>query len=229
MSILTRSEFATLCGDDVKALNVYIQRDKVRVGENGIDTKNALNKIHLKKRQAFNAKKKKDVVDPKTIPAFINPAAPALPFVIASDYTPPETESSRQKRESDNSDDETLAFYQKKKLMGEAEKAVLGAEREQLLLDKAAGKLLPLDMVTNIHKLYARNIFVNFENSLETLATKFGEILAGGDQRLYTRLLQELKQALDVVITKAGKETDEDIETLIEDYSETRHRGERKI
>jgi hypothetical protein len=229
MSILTRGEFAALCGDDIKSLNVYISRDKVRVGENGIDTKNPINKIHLQKRKAFNAAKKAGQIDPKSIPAYINPDAPALPFVIAGDYTPTETHTEKLKRQSDNNDDETIAFYQKKKLMGEAEKAVLGAEREQLLLDKAAGKLLPLDMVTNIHKLYARNIFVNFENALETLATKFCEIMAGGDQRLYTRVLQELKLSLDAVITKAGNETQEDIDTLIEDYSETRHRGERKI
>lgn len=229
MSIVTRAEFAQMCGDDIKALNVYVQRGKVRVGENGIDTKNPLNKIHLKKRKEFNANKNKGIVDAKTVPAFINPAPPALPFVIAGEYTRVETPNEKVKRESDNESDETFAYYQKKKLKGDAEAAVIRAEREQLQLDKTAGKLLPLDMVTNIHKLYARNIFVNFENSLETLATKFCEILAGGDQRLYTRLLQELKQQLDLVITKAGKETDEDIETLIEDYSETRHRGERKI
>jgi hypothetical protein len=222
MSILTRAEFAQLCGDDVKALNVYIQRDKVRVGENGIDTKNPKNKMHLQKRKAFNEAKKSGQIDPKTIIPYVNHDLPKVQEGNTSDFTQPE-------RESDNSDDESLAFYQKKKLMGEAEKAVLGAEREQLLLDKAAGKLLPLDMVTNIHKLYARNIFVNFENALETLATKFCEIMAGGDQRLYTRVLQELKLSLDAVISKAGNETQEDIDTLIEDYSETRHRGERKI
>lgn len=226
MSILTRGEFAILCGDDIKALNVYIQRGKVRVGENGIDTKNAINKVHLAKRKTFNANKNKGIINPQTIP-------PAVKYDDAAkidpDVTPPETHNAKLKRQSDNSDDENIAFYQKKKLMGEAEKAVLGAEREQLLLDKAAGKLLPLDMVTNIHKLYARNIFVNFENHLETLATKFCEIMAGGDQRLYTRVLQELKLSLDTVITKAGNETQEDIDTLIEDYSETRHRGERKI
>ena len=226
MSIVARTEFAQLCGDDVKTLNVYIQRGKVTVGDNGIDTKNPKNKMHLQKRKAFNDAKKAGQIDPKTIPAAVNYEVIKTPD---NESTTPKTHTTALKRQSQNADDQNIAFYQKKKLMGEAEKAVLSAEREQLLLDKAAGKLLPLDMVTNIHKLYARNIFVNFENALETLATKFCEIMAGGDQRLYTRVLQELKLSLDVVITKAGNETQEDIDTLIEDYSETRHRGERKI
>ncbi len=62
MAIVSRQEFADMCGDDVKLLNVYIQRKKVILHDAAgkqIDSDNLINQLYRKKRKEINKSKKK--------------------------------------------------------------------------------------------------------------------------------------------------------------------------
>jgi len=62
MSLVSRKDFSTLCGDDVKKINVWISRKKIILINKLIDTENIINKNFLKERQIYNSKNKTEVV-----------------------------------------------------------------------------------------------------------------------------------------------------------------------
>jgi hypothetical protein len=74
MAIVTRQEFADLCGDDVKSITVNITRKKIILDDDtgkNIDTKHPLNATFIKKRKAWNNAKKESQALIKSIP--VNP------------------------------------------------------------------------------------------------------------------------------------------------------------
>lgn len=238
MSIVSRKEFASLCGDaDMGNLNVNIGRGKVIVhGDGGklIDTSHPMNKLYQKQRLSINEQKKETEALIKTIP--VNPRK-NLKFDEDEEDDPlpaPLDESlirrtTRRNRSDGDDDGEGMNKWIKMKVKGDAELVTVRVEKEKLQLDKAAGKLLPIDVVLNTHRIYARSIFSSFETGIEQIASKFCGIMAGGDIGMYTRVLEECKQVLKECVTKAGKQTDEDIDQIITEFSESRARGERKI
>ncbi len=236
MAIVSRQEFADMCGDDVKILNVYISRKKVIATKEGIDTKNPINVAYVKKRKQSNAVKKETVEVIKRVPpAKMQPKAKSLGDEDDSEDNPdvpytPETIAAMKSGRVANPDDHlSAAEYMFMQLKGNAELAITRAEKEAFQLEKAKGRLLPIDLVTDIHKRYASNIFNHFENGVENMAVKFCQMVAAGDMEKYTAFLEACRHELKRCIAEAGAETAEDIERLIEEFSDNRGRGEKKV
>jgi hypothetical protein len=246
MAEVSRQEFADMCGDDVKLLNVYINRNKVIVTNSkdkskAIDTTHPINKAYLKQRKETNKLKAQTSEIIKTIPkAAVHPRQHILP----SDQDPdedgdhmPDSISAEQMMalfagnkggRRGKSDNDELGGMQKwimMKIKGDAELVTLKVEREELMLQKTAGKLLPVDLVTEVHRRYATHIFNHFESGIETIAVKFCEIMAGGDKALYARVLDDCRGLLTSCIQSAGKDVDEDIKRLVFDFSEKKRLG----
>jgi hypothetical protein len=248
MAEVSRQEFADMCGDDVKILNVYINRNKVIVTNSkdkskAIDTTHPLNKAFIKQRKESNKLK----AETKQIIAAL-PKAAVHPrqHILPKDDPDPDDIDSEQMPDSltpeammalfagnkggrrGKSDSDELGGMQKwilMKIKGDAELVTLKVEREELLLQKTAGKLLPVDLVTEVHRRYATHIFNHFESGIETIAVKFCEIMAGGDKALYARALDDCRALLTSCIQSAGKDVDEDIKRLVYDFSEKKRLG----
>jgi hypothetical protein len=239
MAIVSRQEFAEMCGIDPAILRVNIQRKKVIVsGEGGktIDTDNPINKAFKQKQKAIVVAKKEEKEVIARIPK-------AQPFKIREadnedqeDDTPealtPEAMmalfAGNKGGRRGKGDDEKLGGMEKwilMKIKGDAELVSLKVEREELLLQKTAGKLLPVDLVTEVHRRYATHIFNHFESGVESIAMKFCEIMAGGDKTLYTRALDDCRALLTTCIQKAGKDVDEDIRRLVYEFSDKKRLG----
>ncbi len=230
MAIVTRQEFADLCGDDVKHLNVYISRSKVVVGKDGMDTKHPINAAYIKKRKEANAVKKEEKATITRIP----PAMPRLPQRVPAgddddDLPPPLDENminaylleKRGKRDNGGSEG-SIEKWLKMKMKGDAELVSLRVEKEQLLLDKAAGKLVPVDVAADVLRSQAKTIFVNFENAIENIATVFCNIMAGGDIEMYTRIVEAARKELHGSITKAGADAAVELDTILNNYADSR-------
>lgn len=242
MAIVTRQEFAEMCAIDMDSLRSYISRKKIIVqGEGGkqIDTTHAVNKAFKEKRKAqaqikkdetellrrvaMNPNKSKPAEDPEFGDTEEDPLPPPLDENMINAYLL----EKRGKR--DHPDDDGPRKWLLMKMRGDAELVSVRVIKENLLLEKAAGKLLPVDNVMNIHKAYAKNFLSHFENGIENIASMFCNIMAGGDMGMYTRITEQAKQLLATCINDAGKQTEEDIDRLIDEYSETRARGEKKV
>lgn len=243
MAIVSRQEFADMCGIDPAILRVNIQRKKVIVcgdGGKSIDTANQINKAFKDKQKtmATARREEKEVISriPKASTKFkikeVDSDDPdedndPIPDSLSAEQMMALFAGNKGGRRSKGDSDE-LGGMQKwimMKIKGDAQLVSLKVEREQLLLQKTAGKLLPVDLVTEVHRRYATHIFNHFESGIETIAVKFCEIMAGGDKALYARALDDCRALLTSCINSAGKDVDEDIKRLVFDFSEKKRLG----
>jgi hypothetical protein len=241
MAEVSRQEFAELCGDDVKTLNVYISRKKLIVSADGktIDTTNPVNKSFKDKRKAANQAKMQAAAIIAGIPP--NPLAPGpqagrkrpnededggepLPEPLDIEKITALFQGNKGGRR-DRADGEELGDMQKyvmMKIKGDAELVTIRVEKEQLLLDKSAGKLLPMDLALDVLKNHGKIFLSNFENSINNIATVFCEVMAGGDMDMYTRIVSECRRELSAAITRAGSEAKLDLQSILDEYAESK-------
>lgn len=105
----------------------------------------------------------------------------------------------------------------------------LRIQREQLLLNKSAGKLLPVELAEGVIKRHGSTIFKEFEKGIERLGTLFCTIMAGGDPTMKKRIMTEGKKMLSLCVVNAGKAAELEIDTLVDEYSESLLRGQKKV
>lgn len=105
----------------------------------------------------------------------------------------------------------------------------LTIQREEHLLAKSMGKLLPIEMVEGIIKRHASSFLKSFEKGVENIASIHVNILAGGDQTKKVRVMEDCRRELSRCITEAGESAKLEIDQLIEDYSETLLRGQKRV
>ena len=226
MAIVSRKEFAEMCGDDVKTLNVYINRRKVVLHDadgKKIDTDNLVNLQYKKNRQGIN-KAKKEAAE------------------IVSHIIPNPRRNISDDEDNDGQDEQTDSdkYFASKyiaqmgkqgtsfnpedpyivKLKKDTELVELKIQKEQILLDKAAGKLIPIDIAASLLRSQARFIFSNIDNAIENIANVYCQIMSNGDMSMYSRIVEDGKKQLSVAIQRAGSDVDKDLENIMNDFSQ---------
>lgn len=226
MAIVSRQEFADLCGDEVKFLTVYIHRGKViqfDLDKKTLDTKHPVNAAYIKERKLKNSQKKQDQILINSIPPAPNhqyhddDSDDDLPAPIDHKLLKSIISGS-----SDSKGTDGPAEWLRKKMKGDADLVALRVEKEQLLLDKAAGRLVPIDVAADVLRSQAKTIFSNMENALENIATVFCNIMANGDMDMYTRVVEAGRRELNVSINRAGIEANDSLDKIITNYTESR-------
>ena len=208
MAELTRDEFAAICGVSRNAINTYIGRRKINVLRNKlIDPTDELNKVFVKLRKQKSRNR---------VPVPINRTTKRK----NENITKPGSKS-----KSDDSDDDE---WYKRKMIADAIKAETDSELKKLQLEKMMGKLIPVDLMHGIFKINVQNVFRSFENELVNLASIYTDILAGGDRSKLSEIVDVMRQNLSRIIKETKNNAAKEIEGVINEYSETRSRGERK-
>lgn len=226
MSLVTRKEFATMCGKPITTINTYVRRGKIIVRDKKIDTENAFNKLYFDSCHKPKVEKK-----PKVEEVYKE----VVEVVAPIDYSAPEygvtkKETAKQKRErkKQNAKDKEVVDWILRKQIADTLKAERQAELEQIKVDKLAGKLMPLELVNIILKECIHTVFTTFQNDNENLASQYCDILAMGDRSKLSEINQKISECLDISINKASEISSSKIKGAISDYSESRSRGERK-
>jgi hypothetical protein len=236
MALLTRKEFAELCKDRQDAIVTYIRRGKIVIVPGGelacIDPENPENKAFLEKRLQYLASKNapKEKIQAKNEP--IEPKRPQgrprkgeeKPKATPAEIKQKERIIAEQAVMSRHRMDQEM---QKKAL--EIENLELSKQQKLLLLNKSAGKLMPVDLVRGVIKRHADTINKNFENGIETLITLMVNVTAGGDQVLIARFTGEAKEILSKNIVTAGAQAEEEIIILVDEFSQQLLRGQKKV
>lgn len=101
------------------------------------------------------------------------------------------------------------------------------AEIKQMQLEKIMGNTLPLDQVMSIMAINYKAIFKSFHAQLKNIASTMVQNLGGTKDDL-NAIMIELEQSLNHIKETARENSNDDIEKLIEEYSQVRSRGERK-
>lgn len=109
------------------------------------------------------------------------------------------------------------------------EKAELDIKIKQLNLDKVAGELLPVDLVRGVLSRNGSSFIKSFEQGIENIATIMCEVMAAGDPTMRPRIIGEMKALLSKCIKDAGGMAEREVTTLVDDYSQTNYRGQKKI
>lgn len=253
MPQINRKEFAELCGDTEKKLNVYISRLKVSPlagNKKLIDTDNAINLSFIAERRRFNKlenlpwtimekppveSKKKIKITPEStkipLKPLIKPAEkdiePAIkaPGLKIKPTEPKEIKVFEKKIAEQSARDERRVDQDMVKKGLEIENLELAKQQKMLQLNKSAGNLLPVDLVKGVLKRHGDTFFKSFEKSME----RFISIIAGSDQEVYVKYLANVKDLLSKTITDAGKQAEAEIIILVNEFSETLARGQKKI
>lgn len=245
MALVSRTEFAAICFTDVKKLNVYVSRKKVATvngNKSLIDTLNPLNiifardmkKLYNEKIEHGRALKRK----PKSTPKIETVAQPEVKDIkkeieklydeVVEKYTPDETPTQKKAREKQNEEDGDVVSWDLRRKIAEAIKAEQAVELSRIQIDKLNGRLMPVDLVEAIIKVNIQNIFKSFENELINIASVYCDILAGGDRIKLSELITKMRKNLEYIISSTEKVAGQEIENVIEEYTEVRSRGERK-
>jgi len=101
------------------------------------------------------------------------------------------------------------------------------AEIKQMQLEKIMGNTLPLDQVMSIMAINYKAIFKSFHAQLKNIASTMVQNLGGTKDDL-NAIMIELEQALNHIKETSKENSNDDIERLVEEYSQVRSRGERK-
>ena len=218
MAIVNRDEFAAICNMSRNSVNTYVVRQKIEVRDDKlIDTETPLNKIFIKLRRKFEKKptvrKVKKVVEQ---------------VVEKESEVSTEKPEKAKKKRSSKSEDDLIDNFAFRKLKAETEKAERDNELKQLQLEKMMGQLIPVDLMHGIFKINIQNIFMSFENELVNIASIYCDILAGGDRGKLSEIIDLMRQNLSRIIEDTKTNAAKEIEGTINEYSETRSRGERQ-
>lgn len=218
MGKVSRSEFAAICETTIGVINTNVARRKIEVIDKKIDTESMLNVIFIKARKRLKARAKLQ-------PDIIKPVQKKTTEENKSlNKKPPVTRKSRAEREEEAYNANLVL----RKLKADTQKAEKDNELKQLQLEKMMGKLIPVDLVHGILKINIQNIFKSFENELINLASIYCDIMAGGDRSKLSQIIETMRNELHRIITETKVNSAKEIKGVINEYAETRSRGERK-
>ena len=83
---------------------------------------------------------------------------------------------------------------------------------------------MPIELVERIFTINIQNIFKNIEGELENLAS----IYIPNDREALSLAIQRQKELLVKIVEKSKEDAGIEIENAVNEYAETRSRGERK-
>jgi hypothetical protein len=207
MAIVSLTEFAEMIGMSYDTAKKNAQRGKIIKGTDGkIDTDNAVNRLFLDKKKAQNINKPNPVVAQNDASKTRKPVER------------PTGQTAQQKQYAD---------IDLRTKIAAAETKEREAELKRLQLEKLAGNLLPVDQVEKIIVVNVQAILKNFRSERDNMALVMVERF-GGSRKDLVEITTALDKIMDVVISKAEKDANYELDIAVSQYQEVRSRGERK-
>lgn len=216
MALLSRKDFAKICEVPVSSVNVGVSRGNIFCPKKLIDTEHPIN-IKFKERQLMRQKQEKKI---KVLKKKVLAAGKDEPVL----RTPA---ASKKELTADKKAAAEYAEWARRKEQAGAIKIEKEAELKTLQVEKMMGKLMPVELVHQILKINIQNVFIGFENELQNIASIYCDILAGGDRAKLSKIIKDMREKLERIIKETEKNAAKEIEGVIDEYSESRNRGER--
>lgn len=252
MALLNREEFAALCGRSTNYINTYIGRKKIRtLPENKklIDSEDPLNILFRKNLKKVDSsivemrraeKRKKKNPESPLLTAAVPEIQAGLEDVskmkediqelygkVVETLREPVTDIPKKTRQEEDDDDE-IGSWALRKTIADTLKAEKQAEKEALAVEKMMGKLMPTDMVQQIIQVNVGHIYKTLENELINIGSIYCDILAAGSREKLGEIIARIRENLQRIVKDTEETALKEVENVIDEYSETRNRGERK-
>lgn len=202
-----------------KALSVYISRGKVIVGEDGlIDTDNPVNVLFVQDRQA-----KKAPVAAEEVPELIESGVAVAAVAVKPKGRVTKIKPIRERKREDNGFTEAV----RSKISLESrlkEVEIEKKKRESDLLrskqDRAAGKLVPTELVKGLFQNHFKSIVMGFKQGIDQMIIEIAKKKAMNINER-AELKREMIKILNSCIDDTVKITKKDISSLVAEYSQT--------
>lgn len=134
----------------------------------------------------------------------------------------------KKEKESERKARESFLHIEIRKKLADVLVVERNAELKQYELEKKAGNTLPLDMIEKVIAVNYKAVFKSIHSQIKNIAMVMVQQLGGSKEDLNSILI-EMENLLDTTVKDSKKKAKVDINKLIEEYSEVRSRGERKI
>lgn len=222
MALHTKKDFAQLCNLPPKNLATYIGRKKVNVREDGmIDDKDQINKAFLSLRKSKVSEK--DVIKHISKFADDNDYSIELP----DDY---HTAKLRALLEgSDEEDDGIPDLIKSTKLLKHLD--TKKREREiqllQLREEKLKGQMVPSDLIQPVILQHNQSMITEFKNAGDNFLRVFSQKKSMSGEEM-AEVKGEFTRIINQAVTNATEMSIKSIEAIINNFAETRTKGERR-
>jgi hypothetical protein len=209
MALLTKKEFAHMCGMEQSSLWVYAnQRKEIEIDGDYVDTDNPTNQRFLEKRVAKGKSKAVlNTMDLNTSPVYIprtstdkNPKLENIPEYAESEQLVKYWDSVKREKE---------------------------VEKLQIEIDKKRGEVIPSDLMPPIVLQHNQSIITAIKNQQEEWLRKIGKrhnltVLEVADAK------SELIGWINEAMKKATRLTVSSLDNIVQDYAEKRGIGQRE-
>jgi multidrug efflux pump subunit AcrA (membrane-fusion protein) len=223
MADLSKDEFAAICLTTLGIINTNIHRRKLiyDIDTKKLDSDDPINKAFSKKYQKLYKEKQDTLKNVKRVSELYDDVVEKVTEKVNQKQVNEKTTNSRAKSQK-------VIDWSERKQQADTLLQEARAEKENLTLQKLAGKLIPVDLVFNILNIHNHDIFATFQNDAENLASVYCDILAGGDRKRLAEITTKLSEKLDNAVRRAKEVSMSSIENAIDEYREVRSRGEKK-
>jgi len=209
---LTIKELAAATGQKDATVRQHILRNRVKKDKAGfIDVDTDFNKVYIN-----------DVTNGGGLH---NPIAKIVTVKAVKGVTNGEAKEKPVLKEASESD----KFFQnmeRRKKMAEVEVQERNAELKKYELEKKAGNLLPVDLITKICVINPQEIVKAIEAELDNLNAIYIEKW-GGNRQDIADITAKQKKCLDVALKRAKDNAMHEINNAIDEYQDSRAVGER--
>lgn len=101
------------------------------------------------------------------------------------------------------------------------------AEVKKMQLEKIMGNTIPLDLGKTIWAINIKAVYKSLHSQLKNMTSTYVEIL-GGTKDDYNKIMLEIEMHLNNARDFAMENSKREIDSLVDEYSEVRSRGDRK-
>lgn len=206
MSLYTVKDFAKYVGVKTGTLRKHISRKKVIKSGKFIDSDNPINQIYIQDYltdQTFNED-----------------------FSAPNEKTR-DNETEKPENNKESSGNSFLHSLTRREKIAKTLKMEREAEYKRMQNLKLQGKLMPIELVETTLTINIQSIFRSFESASENIASIYNERL-GGNRADLAEMITRMREELERAIGSAKQKAREEIEAHIQEYAETRSRGEKK-
>lgn len=200
MAILSMKEFAVSMNISYDTVKKNAQRGNIIKGTNNkIDTENPTNKLFFNKQMVQNSasvpNKKKETVEK-----------------VDSVVKKVEIENVKYTKHQ-----KELLDIDRRKKLADLDLAERGADLKRMQLEKAAGNLLPVDLVNIVFATTFQSVLKTFNSEIESLARIYVERF-GGEREDLVEITKNLRLILSRIIEKSEENSQIELTKAIDTY-----------
>jgi hypothetical protein len=217
MALHTKKDFALICGIKLAALSTYAKRDKVICSGDYIDDAIEKNAAFMEKWRAI---KQPDVPAPA-----LNGKPRDERRVVAKpiDNTPPP--------KPPNIKPPSEFTFAGNQIDAEIKRVELDRKLEDLEIaklkrQKMAGESMPTDLVKNTISVYSRSVSRSFNNAADNLLVEF-QTMSDISREQVSSMRTKLNAIVNKAINDAYENAIDMVDNIVDEYSETRGKGDR--